>query len=110
MNYQHKNLASGRWRALSFVEQMANIASEVERTLNWKAKHNDVYSQRAFERTLELMDLTVETARGYPKLKELCRLREVLVDYFLGENQFKFNETALRKYFSNFTYAARRNY
>ncbi len=30
----HKELASGRWAQLSFVEQMGNIGSEVERALN----------------------------------------------------------------------------
>lgn len=109
MTYQHRELASGRWAKLSFAEQMANIGSEVERALNWKTKHNDIYFRNAFERALELMDLSLECAKGYAKLKELCRLREALLDYFLGENQFKFNETALRRYFSNFTYAARRN-
>jgi hypothetical protein len=33
MNYQHKELAAGRWKELSFIEQMANIGSEIERAL-----------------------------------------------------------------------------
>jgi hypothetical protein len=40
MSYQHKDLAAGRWKRLSFVEQMANIGSEVERALRWRAKKN----------------------------------------------------------------------
>ena len=31
MTYQHAGLAAGRWKELPFVEQMANIGSEVER-------------------------------------------------------------------------------
>jgi len=38
MNYQHKELASGRWEKLTFLEQMANMGSEVERALNWQKK------------------------------------------------------------------------
>jgi hypothetical protein len=64
MSYQHKNLAAGRWHQLSFLEQMANIGSEVERALNWRRKNNPTYSQRAFERALELIDLTL--ADGIP--------------------------------------------
>lgn len=109
MSYQHKNLAAGRWNQLSFIEQMANIGSEVERALNWKAKHNQAYCQQAFERALELMDLTLDAARGFPRLKELARLREGLVEYFSGTNQFKFTESSLRKYFFNFLFACRRN-
>jgi len=37
MNIQHKELAAGRWNKLSFVEQMANVGSEVERTINWRS-------------------------------------------------------------------------
>ena len=110
MSYQHKDLAAGRWSQLSFVEQMANIGSEVERALNWRAKHNDAYARQAFERSLELIDLTLDGLTGYARLKEVARLREALVGYFLGENQFKFTDASLKNYFLNFAFAARRNH
>ena len=50
MNIQHKQLAGGRWLELTFFEQMANIASEVERTISWKNKNNQEYSRLAFFR------------------------------------------------------------
>ena len=110
MSLLHKDLAAGRWKELSFLEQMANIAGEVERALNWRTKQNKVYSQKAFERALEPVDLTLEDAGSFPRLKELARVRESLVDYFSGSNQFKSSDVSLRKYFAPFTYAARRNY
>ncbi len=109
MSYQHKNLAAGRWKKLPFLEQMANIGSEVERALSWQAKGNAVYAQQAFERALELVDLTLGSAKDFPRLKEIARLREAMVDYFCGQNQFKSSEASWRKYFFSFTYAARRN-
>jgi len=109
MTYQHKDLAAGRWNQLSFIEQMANIGSEVERALNWRAKHNAAYCQQAFERSLELIDLTLDNTNGFAHLKELARLREVITDYFFGTNQFVSTEESLRKYFLNFAYAARKN-
>lgn len=108
MSYQHKDLASGRWKKLSFVEQMANIGSEVERALNWQVKNNTAYSRQAFERSLELMDLTLDSATGFARLKEVARAREAIVDYFFGQNEFKSTEALWRKYFLYFTYAARR--
>ena len=110
MSYQHKDLAAGRWAKLSFLEQMANIASEVERALNWKAKNNDGYTQMAFERSLELVDLTLDNISDSAHFKEIARLREAIVDYFFGTNQYKSTESSWRSYFSPFTYAARRNY
>ncbi len=110
MNYQHKNLASGRWRELAFIEQMANIGSELERALNWQARHNARYCQQSFERTLELIDLTLDSVKGFSRLKELARLREAIADYFSGTDQPMVTEDFLRKYFSSFLYAARRNH
>ena len=110
MNTQHKQLAQGRWSQLSFLEQMANIGSEVERALNWKAKDNEIYCRQAFERALELLDLTLDDSRNIARLKEVARVREAIVDFFAGSNQFVSTEKSWKKYFSHFTYAARRNY
>ena len=109
MNSQHKDLAAGRWTELPFVEQMANIGSEVERALHWQAKHNAGYTQKAYERALELLDLTLDCAMGFARLKELARVREAIVDYFSGSNQFMSTESSWKKYFLCFAYAARRN-
>jgi len=109
MTFQHKELAAGRWKEMSFVEQMANIGSEVGRAINWRAKHNDVYCQNAFDRALELLDLTLDSVKGFPRLKEVARLREAIADYFFGTNQAAFTDESLKRYFLHFTYAARRD-
>ena len=110
MSYRHKNLAAGQWKNLSFVEQMANIGSEVERALNWQAKHNSDYSRAALERAMELIDLTLDNTKVFSRLKEVARMREAILDYFLGNNQFGYDDKALRKYFFNFAYAARKGH
>ena len=109
MTFQHKELAAGRWKEMSFVEQMANIGSEVGRAINWRAKHNDVYCQNAFDRALELLDLTLDSVKGFPRLKEVACLREAIADYFFGTNQAAFTDESLKRYFLHFTYAARRD-
>ncbi|MCI0480803.1 MAG: hypothetical protein L0213_04360 [Candidatus Dadabacteria bacterium] len=62
MNHQHKELASGRWRALTLYEQMANIGSEVSRALNWMAKGNPEYSRKAAARAFESLELSLDCA------------------------------------------------
>lgn len=109
MSYQHKGLAAGDWNKLSFFEQMSNIGSEVQRAVNWKRKNNIEYSQKASERALELTDLTLDSISGFARLKEVARLREAIVDYFFGTNQFISTNEAWEKYFLSFTYAARKN-
>lgn len=109
MDYKHKNLAEGRWSQMPFSEQMANIGSEVGRALNWQAKHNAGHSLKAFERALELLDLTIENVATMPRIRELTRLREALADYFLSTNQFISTEASWRKYFYNFAFLTRKH-
>lgn len=110
MDYQHKDLAMGRWSNMPFLEQMANIGSEVERALNWQAKRNDAYSRKAIERALELIDLSLDSATTPTRLKELARVREAVVDFFIETNQFMSTAALWRAYFLPFAHAARRNH
>jgi hypothetical protein len=109
VNYQHRDLAAGRWKQLSLIERMAHIGGEVERALKWRDKHNSEYSRIAFERALELIDLSLEHTREFSHLKEIARLREALVDYFSETNEFQSTDSSWKSYFACFTYAARRN-
>lgn len=106
MNIQHIE-SQKRWKGLSFAEQMANVGSEVERALNWKEKGNEEYSQLAFFRALELLGFTIAEAKGFPKLKELCRTREALIDYFCFDNAYCTTAKSWRNYFHCFAYEAR---
>ena len=110
MSYQHKDLAAGRWKELTFFEQMANIGSEVERSLNWRTRNHPAQAQRAFERALELIDLTLAGTRSPSRLRELARVREAMADYFAGSNEFASSDTSWRRYFSPFTDALRRTH
>jgi hypothetical protein len=104
---QHPSLAAGRWRELRLVEQLAHVGSEVERALSWRTKGNEAYSARALDRGLELLHLTIADPRHTDRLRELTRLREVLLDYFLGDNAYGSSDAAWKSYFRCFALAAR---
>lgn len=106
MTLYHRTLTPTRWAKLSLFEQLANVGSEVERSILWKNKDNLEYSRLAFFRGLELLDLTLGTTKSGARLKELARLRETLVDYFFGSNQYRSSDRLWRDYFSAFHYAA----
>ena len=106
-NYQHKDLADGKWFELSLMEQMANIGSEIFRAINWRQKNNIPYGRNAFERALELVDLTINDTKNKNRLIEITRLREALVDYFVYDNQFYSSDKIWQKYFYYFNYATR---
>jgi hypothetical protein len=103
---QHPTLAAGRWSQLSLVEQLANVGSEVERALTWLGKKSPEYSRLALLRALELLGLTIADPRHRHRLKELTRLREALLDHFLGVNAYGSTEKAWRAYFYAFGHAA----
>ena len=108
MIVQHKELAAGRWDEFRLIEQMAHVGSEVERALNWKAKNNLERSAKAFDRALELLDMTLGCPRNRPRLKEIARAREVCVDFFWARINLILPRIPCEKYFSNCACAARR--
>jgi len=109
MNPQHADLASGRWKEMTLSEQMANIGSEVGRALNWRNKGNEEYSRKAAIRALELIDLSLECKGSLPRLREVARMREAVVDHFFGDNEYSSTEALWRSYFDHFNYAAQRS-
>ncbi len=106
MKVYHPSLASGRWFNFSLAEQLANVGSDIERTIQWKKKGDLEYSNNAFERALELLNLTIEDPKHRKRLKELLRVREILLDYFLGDNIYSFTDEFWQDYFYQFNYAA----
>jgi hypothetical protein len=110
VNFQHNDLAAGRWFELSLDNQLGNIGAEVGRSINWKNKGNHKQSARALDRGLELFDLTLADRRwNQPKLKEIARAREVVCDFLVGDNEYKSDEKSLNNYFTQFAIAARAN-
>lgn len=91
---------------MSFLQQMANIGSEVSRTINWRTKNAD-YSRMALERALELLDLTIADPKNHSsRLKELIRLREAMADYFYFGNEYGSTDKSWQNYFNAFAHAA----
>jgi hypothetical protein len=62
-------------------------------------------------RALELIDLTLDDPRhrsSVARLREICRAREVLLDFLVGPNQYGSTAVTLQRYFDAFAVAARR--
>lgn len=103
-NIQHKKQAEGEWIKKSFLEQMANIGSEVYRAISWKERNSE-YSEIAFNRSLELFDLTKNSKLTSSQYRELTRTREIWVDYFKYDNQYNSTGEDINKYFMYLTIA-----
>ncbi|MCL2417522.1 MAG: hypothetical protein FWD02_06285 [Bacteroidales bacterium] len=83
---QHKSLAEGRWAEMSFSMQMANVGSEVSRTKKWLIKGNEQQAERAFDRCLELIYLTIKFADRSAIYQEICRFRELFNKAYLEKD------------------------
>lgn len=102
----HKELAKGRWFELSLVEQLANVGMDVDRTIRFRNRGDMDASQKAFERALDLVDLTIADPKNRKRLKEVTRMRECLVDYFMYDNEYGSSDELWTKYFCEFNYTA----
>lgn len=104
----HKGLTMERWTKFTLCEQLANVGCDIDRAIRWKSQGDLVASQQAFERALELLSLTLMDPkyRGQAKLRELSRTRELLIDHFMYDNEYKTTAQIWSNYFWSFSYAA----
>jgi hypothetical protein len=56
--------------------------------------------------SLELLYLTINDPKNKKRLKELLRMRETLIDYFVFDNEYKSTDELWQEYFYCFNYAA----
>jgi hypothetical protein len=71
----------------------------IERTIYWKAKGWQDHSARAFDRAIELLDLTIADEGNRAGLRELLRVREALADFFVVDNVCQSTTESWQHYF-----------
>jgi hypothetical protein len=105
----HPSLAAGRWHTMPLVEQLGNVGSEVDRALRAHSQGKHDRFERAFDRALELLDLTAADPRlTLPRRREVLRAREQFCRVFFDETAEPDLGAYLSKYFLQFAVAARR--
>ncbi|MCI0432572.1 MAG: hypothetical protein L0271_02825 [Gemmatimonadetes bacterium] len=100
--------APARWRALSLVEQLAHVGSEVERSIRASEAGNDTRFEHALARALELFDRTAADDRWRgARRREILRAREEYCRLFFDPDVPRASAPGLRRYFLAFAVAAR---
>ena len=102
----HPDLTAERWGKFSLAEQLANVGSEVGRMIRWRERDERLMIA-AFDRALELLDLTLADPRWRHRLREIARVRELLCAAALGEPAYGTTLEDLDRYFLAFAVAAR---
>ena len=102
------SLRAGRWFQRSLMFQMANIGIEVERVMDARRVDNIEARQAALWRMLDLITVTIEDPKNHKRgrLREILRVREALLDYFMGDNVYQSTDQLWHDYFYAYCYAA----
>jgi hypothetical protein len=103
----HPGLAAGGWRDLTLAAQLANVGTEVGRMIRWRER-DAARAAAAFERALELLDLTLADGRWKGRRREIARARELLCAAATGSEEYGTTLEAMDRYFLAFAVAARR--
>jgi len=102
-------MASGKWSQFSLVEQLANIGSEVGRSIRWFKANDKERFESSFIRALELFELTLADNRWKGRRKEIARSKEVFCSLLTEPEFFKEIDhefDSLNEYFLQFGIAA----
>jgi len=110
VDLRHLELARPSWAKFSLIEQMANIGSEVSRTLRNKGNPERYWG--AVARAMDLFYLTMEDPRWKGRQwkgsrREILRVRELFAAAALGSDEFKTSLEDLDRYFDCFAWLAR---
>lgn len=107
-NYLHKELLeNNKWYEKDIAEKIGNIGSEISRALKWKSSTSENSKENymlSFYRALDLIDITLRKENNLTstQVKELCRFRELWVDYFVGDNIYKGDDKFFKSYTDSF--------
>ena len=91
-----------KWSQFSLTQQLGHVASEISRAKHWEEKGDPVSRDKALERALKLIDLTLLDRRWAKRLKEIVRLREVICDWFSQQENYDVSRLSLDEYCSTF--------
>lgn len=92
-----------KWRELSLLERLGNIASEVGRALAAKKRGDVPNMQAAFYRGLDLFDATARLETNSHRLREILRGREEFARVIQNDT----DDNSLEMHYMNYAIAAR---
>lgn len=99
-------LDTKRWQSLTLAQQMGNIGSEVQRAFSMQKRGEEEQKEKSIDRFLGMIDCSLADQRWQKRCLEICRIREVLCDYFFAKNSFGNSFENLINYFNAFALKA----
>lgn len=81
---QHSSLSPERWSSFGLDQQILMIGNEMNRAAKLTRSEDRPGLERAYERVLRLVDLTVEVQNRAGLRRELLRWRDLIATLYLG--------------------------
>ena len=81
---QHASLSPERWASFSLDQQILMIANEMNRASKLLAPADADRLRRAYERVLQLTDVTIQVQQRRSLRRELLRWRDLVAALYLG--------------------------
>ena len=97
-----------KWAEISILDQMANIYSEVGRTILAKNSGDDQKFEAALSRALDLFEATIEilNKQKSPRTREVLLAKYQFLSLFFAKRRQE-DQVSLERYFRQFAIAAR---
>jgi len=80
----HATLSAERWRAFSLDQQVLMIANEMNRAMKLQGPADRERLRHAYERVLELTDLTIQVQPARRFRREMLRWRDLVARLYLA--------------------------
>lgn len=93
-----------RWYTMPLIEQLSNVGCDLDRAVRRRNEGNIKSSKNFFSHALELFSLTINDPKNYPHQNELIRVKNSLIDYFVGNNENDSTDEQWYDYFMYFNY------
>lgn len=84
MPTQHATLSPERWTAFSLDQQILMIANEMNRAGKWFDPDDPDRRKKAYQRIMNLLDLTVAVSRKRTLRRELLRWRGLIAGLYIS--------------------------
>jgi len=102
----HKTLNIKEWQGKSLAFQLANIGSEAQRVYQWQDCGDKINANKALDRFLELLDMTIEGQTSQAQKRELLCLKEYFIKNII-QSYNKAKYVPIKNYFLDFAILSR---
>lgn len=99
----HSGLTAERWAAFPLDQQLLMIANEMNRAAKLLGPGDETRLGSAYERVLELTDLTVQVNERRGLRRELLRWRDLVAGLYVGSRRDREGHAAVFRALLHFT-------